>query len=160
MDLMRISDLSTIFKDSKIIYHMTVPLIKSYIYTLYEISPLPKLLKVNTVSYIWPEFSIIAIDKKSNTYVLISESQLKDCKRTRKKLICTKIGLRNRIKKYSSCEVNIMMGKEMDKLQYCDLSCTQKVYRIDIINGTGVMILQPGCTVRITDIEIIGEQGR
>jgi hypothetical protein len=33
------------------------------------------------------------------------------------------------------------------------------IYRIDIINGTVIMTLQPGCTVRTTDIEIIGEQG-
>jgi hypothetical protein len=47
-DLMGISDLSIIFKDSKIIYHLAVALIKPYGYTLYEVSPLPKLQKYRT----------------------------------------------------------------------------------------------------------------
>jgi hypothetical protein len=126
MDLMGISNLSIIFKDSKIIYNLAVPLIKPYNYTLYEVSPLLKLQKVNnTVSYIWPESPFIAIYKESNTYILISENQLKDCKRTKKILICTKMGLRIRIKRYSPCEVNIMMGKRTDELQHCDIRITK-----------------------------------
>jgi hypothetical protein len=111
---------------------------------------------------------------------------LKDCKRTKKILICTKIGIKNRIKKYSPCEVNIIMGKRTDELQHCDIRITKmettfwkklhtpntwiystakekeimvgythEKYSTDTINGTGVITLQPGCTARTTEIEII-----
>jgi hypothetical protein len=86
------------------------------------------------------------------------------------------------------CRRNTIMGKEMDKVQHCDIritkmdttfwkklhtpntwiystikeeeitvSCIQEVYRIDIINETSVMTLQPEFTVRTMDIEIIGK---
>jgi hypothetical protein len=68
-----------------------VPLIKQSNNTLYETLLLQRIN--NTVSYIWPESPFIAIDKESNTYILISENQLKECKITRITLICARIGL-------------------------------------------------------------------
>jgi hypothetical protein len=36
-----------------------------------------------------------------------------------------KMGLRNQIKRYSPCKVNIIMGKETDELQHCDIRITK-----------------------------------
>jgi hypothetical protein len=46
-----------------------------------KLSSLPELQGTNNqISYIWPEYLYVAKNKRSNTFIRISENQLKKCK--------------------------------------------------------------------------------
>ena len=92
LDLMKISDITILYANYRLIYHISVPLIDHEKFVLYKVSPLPtrqnNLNLSNTFAYIWPESHYLAVNIIVNTYIPITLDKINKCKNLDDKLIC------------------------------------------------------------------------
>ena len=90
LELVKISDVTILLYNFRLIYHIVLPLIDFNTNQLFKASPLPGLQstdnKSNNFAYIWPSSQYFAVSTSKNTYINMDSKALGHCKKAKQKL--------------------------------------------------------------------------
>ena len=125
LDLMKISDITILYANYRLIYYISVPLTDHHKFVLYKVSPLRtrqnNLNLSNTFAYIWPESHYLAVNIIEDTYIPTTLEKINKCKNLDDLLICKETESIREISQHASCEIKFIAKKNVIDLSECDL---------------------------------------
>lgn len=171
----------------KLNFVLEIPLVTTLLYDVYKVSAVPVLLEKDLYTFVLPEKPFIAIDQLKQHFFLLNENSLKTCIKIDALYICKQntpvlilqsnenceATLLSRPEKIpDSCDHRIMKQHKTLFIQLSKLNCwlfvspkTELIYFNCLdrksslaLNGTGILQVQPGCTVYTSSAVLNSEQ--
>ena len=118
--LLNIVELQVYFQNNNLIYIINIPLVESFLFYLYKVSPFPKLINQNQFILIKPSEQYIAIDENKQQFISLSEFEYNNCiKITENKIICKQQKPVSLAHLSANCEISLLQG--VNKIpNFCD----------------------------------------
>ena len=123
--LVKISDVTILLYNFRLIYHIALPLIDFNTYQLFKGSSLPVLQrtvnKSNNFAYIWPSLQYFAVSISKNTYINMDPKALGNCKKLNKSYICPETDPDQILNARAGCEVKLAANIPIQNFSQCEI---------------------------------------
>lgn len=127
--IMRISEITLLFSDGHLIYHIAIPLLDIERFALFKASPIPAIQQVlnvsDVVAYVWPEHRYFAVSSTNRTYMPIPAEKVPNLRKLMDTLIAINPEPVREIKNNAACEIKIAAGREIADPNTCDIRVRQ-----------------------------------
>ena len=124
-ELLKLSELTIYQSRGKLIYVISLPLLKYPKCTLYRNIPLPIYQQLNVIgsvfAYIKPNSPFTAICNDKTSYFELDNKELKDCKNTSDRFICKLVEPSWEIDDFSDCEIKLIVEPHFRDFAECDI---------------------------------------
>lgn len=99
------SDINIFYKNHRLVYVITIPLIEQNDFVLYHLIPLPiKQSEENVYAFINPIYTYIEIRNDKQWYTHLTDQEIAKCKKINKKMICKQTNLLYQVLSMHNCE--------------------------------------------------------
>lgn len=127
--IMKISVLTVVYLENRLIYQLAVPLLDIQRYSLYKATPLPSIQSAlsnsNVAAYIWPESRYFAISESNRAYMPIPTEKIANFKNLGIWRIFSNPEPVREIRSNAACEIRIAAGLPIKNIEKCDIRFKQ-----------------------------------
>lgn len=107
--LLNTIELQVYFENKRLVYVINIPLVETYLFYLYKVSPFPKLIGTNEFILIQPSTPYIAIDETKQQFLTISEFEFNKCiKILENKVLCKQQKPISLAHVVNNCEIKLL----------------------------------------------------
>ena len=180
----RVAELSAFVQNEVIIYTVKMPLVENLVFEVFNVIPIPKLLKTNKFVTVDNKLKQVAVDEERQTYISLNLQDLDGCLEVWNKYwVCKKpfIYKYRNIYKNPVCDLQLLLGDdnhncnkrivvineillhqlEENKWLYAtgkkmkiEETCKADFKAYSDLYGVGILTLEPNCQVRTPDLVI------
>lgn len=119
VELEELVEVAVAFGNSCILFHIELPLLHDNELNLYKVIPVPN-YQSNVFVFIKPFRQFLAVDIQSQSYYMLTNEDIKNCKQIQKTLICVEHHPIFHINQDNHCEVDLFLH-EQTLNNFCDI---------------------------------------
>ena len=114
----KVAELCAFVKDEILVYSVKMPLVESIAFDVFNVIPIPKLIKMNKFVIIDNKLKQVAVDEERQTYVSLNMQDLDDCVEVWSKYwVCKKPFIFRNIYKNPVCDLQLFLGDDKNNCQ-------------------------------------------